>query len=280
MDRAGTIRARAPGGRRVRPGPATAMRGMAGSGPTEENAPGVDRAGTIRARATVRRAGSGNRPENLRPPARTRHGPDPAAASALPAGDGLTCRRGLAMRNVREAHGDQRGEPKRQGPGGPFDGNLAGRPAGPGTGRGADTPTEHRPSPPPRATSGQTTTAAAADRSAIGGVGAKNPGPPSGTCANRAAADRGMPRTITIAARPRPPLPTRRLRPNAYRPSARRGMPAETGVAAGPGERPVPTPAVSTSVPTGRQAGVGIRAPGRPVIRSSCCGLARLRRRF
>ena len=254
--------------------------GGAGSGSTAANAPGMDRAGEIRARAAARCADPRSRPESPRPPART--GPDPAAASALPLGGGRTRRRGPAMRSVSGAHGDRRGEPNRRGAAEPIARSMAERPAGPGTAPGVDVPTARQPPAHHRATPDQAATAAAGGRSGTGGTGARIPAPPTGTRVNRAAGERGTCRAIAIAERARPLPPAPRLPSTADQPSARRGMPAGLGdraVAAEPGMRRAPTAAVPTSAPGGRPVDVGIRAPGRPVIRSSCCGPARRRRR-
>ena len=281
-DSAGMLRARAPGGPHVRRDHAAAMPREADSGPTEANAPREGRAGVMRARAAVRPAGPANRRECLRPPIRTGHGPDPAAASALPPGDGRTRRRGPAMRNAPGAHGDRSGEPTRRKPGGPIDGSMAARPPGPGTEPGVDVPTAPPPPPHHRATPGPAATAAGADRNATGDAGARVPEPRPGTRVNRAAGERGTPRTIRNAARTLPLPPARRLPATADQPSVRPGMPAgaaDQEVAAEPGTRRVPAAAVSTSAPTDRPADVGIRAPDRPAIRNSCCGPARRRRR-
>ncbi len=277
-DSAGVKRARPPGGRHVRRDHAPAMPTGAGSGPTAANAPGGDSAGVIRAGATVRRAGSRNRPESPRPPARTGHGPDPAAASALPPGDGRTRRRRPAMGSVPGAHGDRRGEPNRRGPEEPIDGSMVEWPAGPGS----DGPTVRQLPPHHRATPDQVATAAAADRSGTGDTGARTRGPPTGMDVNRAAGERGTSRAITIAVKARPRPPARRLPSSADQPSARRGLPAGAGdreLAAELGMRRATTTVVAASTPADRPVDVGIRAPGRPAIRSSCCGLARRRRR-
>ena len=276
------LRARAPGGPHVRRDHAAAMPREADSGPTEANAPGEGRAGVIRARAAVRPAGPTNRLECLRPPPRTGHGPDPAAASALPPGDGRTRRPGPVRRNAPGAHGDRRGEPNRRKPGGPIDGSMAARPPGPGTEPGVNVPTAPQPPPHHRATPGLAATAAAADRNAAGDAGARVPEPPPGTRVNRAAGERGTPRTIGNAARTLPLPPAGRLPATADQPSARPGMGTGAGdqeAAAEPGMRRAPAATESTSAPAGRPAGVGNRAPDRPAIRNSCCGPARRRRR-
>ena len=279
--RAGVRPARAPARRHVRRDQATAMPRGVGSGPTAANAPAGDCAGVMRAGANVRRAGSRNRPESPRLPARIGHGPDPAAASALPSGGGRTRRGGAAMRNAPGAHGDRRGEPNRRKPGGPIDGSMVARPPGPGTGPGVDGPTVHQ-LPHHCASPDQVVTAAAADRSGTGDTGARTGGLPTGMRVNRAAGEHGTYRAITIAVRVRPHPPARPLPSTADRSSARRGMPVGTGdreVAAEPGMRRAPMATRAISAPAGQPVDVGIRALGRPVIRSSCCGLARRRRR-
>ena len=271
-----------PGRRGVRPDRVSATSGEAGPGPMEANARGGNRAVVIRARPPARRAGPRNRPESPRPPARTGRVPDLAAASTLPPGDGRTRRHGAAMRNAPAAHGDRRGGPNHREPGGPTDGSMAERLPGSVTEPGVDVPTAPLAPRRHRATPGQAATAAAGGRNATGGAGARVPEPPPGTRVNRAAGERGASRTIRNAARARQLPPARRFPATADQPSARRGRRAGAGnpeAAGGPGMRRAPAAAAPTSAPAGRPVDAGIRAPDRPVIRNSCCGLARRRRR-